>query len=139
MMCRVSGMNCDYPDRPLSMETPMHYHRLTCALIATLGLAACSEPPTVPGADLDPATTPTFDISDGAHGGNPSFYFLPPLPPAPGSSGTSDPTHHHAVQVCELSGTTCGATVARFSNDPVRVDLTAQAYSVKWKFIGAGL
>jgi hypothetical protein len=96
-------------------------------------LAGCGEQPT------SPTTPPEFAVWDGAHGGNPAFYFLPPLVPAPSYSGTFDGTQHPVVEICELAGTACGAPVASFSGSAVTVSLTEGTYSVKWKFTTAGL
>jgi hypothetical protein len=99
--------------------------RFTGAVAVVLA-AACSEP-TAPARapEQGPATT----ISDAAHAGGPShFYFLPPMVKAPASfSGTFDATLSPSVEVCALSGTACGATVATFTtsgsgSERVRVD-----------------
>jgi hypothetical protein len=103
-------------------------------LIALGLLAGCTEQPTEPG-----TSPPAFAILDGARGGNPEFYFLPPMVPAPSYSGTFDATQSPVVTICELAGTTCGTTVASFSGSAVKLDLTAEAYVAIWKTKDAGL
>jgi hypothetical protein len=94
--------------------------------VAVLLAAGCSEP-TAPA--RAPEQNPARTISDAAHAGGPShFYFLPPMVKAPASfSGTFDGALSPRVEVCELSGTACGATVATFTtagsgSERVRVD-----------------
>src|SRR5216117_1378081 len=86
------------------------------------------------------ASPPQFQIQDGAHsGGNPHFFFLPPLVPAPTFSGTSDGTQKAVVKVCEWSGTTCLARIAEFSmtsgtaSQVIRYDAKYQLYVVNWR------
>jgi len=85
------------------------------------------------------ASPPQFQILDGAHsGGNPHFFFLPPLVPAPTFSGTSDGTQKPVVKVCEWSGTTCLTRIAEFSMtgataaQVIRYDAQNQLYIVNW-------
>jgi hypothetical protein len=110
---------------------------LTPTLVTTGFLVACSEQPT--GPRPLPGTPPAFAILDGAHGGSPQFYFLPPMVPAPSYSGTFDGSQSPVVQICVLAGNTCGAIITSFSGSAVKVDLDAQAYGVNWKTKGAGL
>ncbi len=79
--------------------------------LSALALAfACEDQkaPTGP-AGLRPPANPSAMISDGAHGGNPDFFFLPPLVPNP----VNDPNYDRgkannaleaslAVEICEL-------------------------------------
>ena len=102
------------------------------------------EPGTSPG-----AAGPSFEIEDGAHGGNAHFFFLPPLVPSPTSSGATDPSllASLAVEVCDLgtsrppTNTSCGSSpvfVARFTSttgtasEVVRFDAGAGHYIVNW-------
>lgn len=59
--------------------------------------------------------------------------------PAPTYSGVFDASQSPLVNVCELSGNTCGATVASFSGSAIKLDLEREAYSATWKTKGAGL
>ena len=89
---------------------------------------------------MQPTAPPLqFQILDGAHsGGNPHFFFLPPLVPAATFSGTSDGTRAPVVKVCDWSGTTCVARIAEFSMTSgtaaqvIRFDAKNQLYVVNW-------
>lgn len=96
---------------------------------------ACDDPlrPTAP------EPTPRFAISDGAHGGDTRFYFLPPLVPVPTYTGTFDGTRSPDVQICALSGDACVADIVSFSGSDVKVDVGLEAYQVTWRTKGAGL
>lgn len=79
------------------------------ALALLMACAACENTPTVPPA-------PLFQISDGAHGGNSGFYWLPPIVvPQPVFTGVFDGTRSPVVRVCEWDGTICTATIAEFT------------------------
>src|SRR5690242_4841929 len=82
--------------------------------------------------------TPTSTIADAAHDFAAGFYWLPPMVSQPVYSGHADPALAPEVDICELTGTTCGAEIATFttSTDPtsetVRWDATAEQYIVNW-------
>src|SRR5687767_9927870 len=105
----------------------------------TLGMAACTsdETPTSPSADPGPA----FAISDGAHGGNPHFYFLPPLVAAPHPTGAFDPTLNPTVRACPLPA--CATDLVAFTTGSgpghVTIDVGEEAYRVNWHTRNAGL
>jgi hypothetical protein len=119
------------------IETAMRPLSFVPTLIALGLLAGCSEQPA--GPRPLPGTPPSFAIQDGAHGGSPQFYFLPPMVPAPSYSGTFDPVQSPVVTICVLAGSACGATVTSFSGSAVKLDLAAEAYVASWKTKGAGL
>lgn len=105
---------------------------LTCTLFA------CSDgaPPTAPAiGDVFPALA----ISDGAHGGNEHFYFLPPLVPPPRHSGVFDAGLQPTVIVCRLPA--CADEVIRFSVGSGRhaLEVTGGAYRVLWHTGATGL
>jgi len=54
---------------------------------------------------------PSFAIQDARNGGNPHFYWLPPLVPAPSPTGTFDPSSSPVVRISEWAGAE-GALVA---------------------------
>lgn len=97
--------------------------------IPALALAfACvdQKAPTGPAA-LKPPADPSAMISDGAHGGNPDFFFLPPLVANP----VNDPNYDRGkannaleasltVEICELQGAPVNA-----SGQPVATDCVA--------------
>lgn len=82
------------------------------------------------------------EIVDGAHGGNPGFFFLTPMVPNANPAGAFDPGVSPIVMICGLTGTTCGSassdTVAVYStttgpgSETVRVDSVGQDYIVNW-------
>ena len=90
--------------------------------------------------------SPSYLISDGAHSGNPFFFFLPPLVPNPGAffhAGTFDAGLAPVVEVCVLSedprlhlppdpnAAHCvGSPV--FGPVPMAVDLANQQYTRNW-------
>jgi len=86
--------------------------------------------------------TPLFAVSDGAHNGNPDFFFLPPLFKNP----TTDPNYEPlaanvslkpTVEICELGAPAtdgsreCVALIKRF--DPSAITIADQQYQVNWK------
>ena len=105
------------------------------AVAAILAAAACTADGRSPTAVLD---GPRKTISDAAHSGAvPGFYFLPPMVPQPTYSGTFDAALQPRVEICELSGTSCGTTIATFTfgtgASNVKVDAAGQTYQVNWK------
>jgi hypothetical protein len=93
-----------------------------------------------PRAPRDPGISPA--ISDGSRpGGNPDFFFLPPILPTPRfddpnfDRGAFNPNLAPAVDICELTATlpaTCvaGPPVAHFGS--VDVDVRLDWYHVNW-------
>ncbi|HEX2189051.1 MAG TPA: Ig-like domain-containing protein [Longimicrobiaceae bacterium] len=82
---------------------------------------------------------PTLEVSDAAHSGTvPGFYFLPPMVQQPSYTGTFDPALSPQVEVCELSGTSCGTVIATYTTttgpggEVVRVDPGGEKYSINW-------
>jgi len=87
-----------------------------------------------------------YAVSDGAHHGNPDFFFLPPMFSNPNHDPNFEPAAFNgalrpAVEICELGepvGTdltrACitGAPIKRFAPSAVNVSLTDQQYSVNW-------
>src|SRR2546426_6867607 len=122
--------------------TTVRAARRVALWVALVGAATCNRDlPVHPRERPVPPTAspPQFQILDGAHsGGNPHFFFLPPLVPAPTFSGTSDGTQKPVVKVCEWSGTTCLTRIAEFSvtsgtgAQVIRYDAKNQLYVVNW-------
>ena len=73
----------------------MKYKHL-CTVLLVGFAAACQDAPSV----LD-VGAPSFATSDGAHGGNAHFYFLPPLVPSPDYDGEFNPYLKPTVVVSE--------------------------------------
>src|SRR5438477_2119051 len=112
---------------------------MVATAVASLAMVGCAERANAPTA-LRPPRVPSFEIRDGAHnGGNPHFYFLPPIVASPSTSGSFDATQAPSVTVCPLTGSDCGTVVAQFSmttgtaSAVVRVDATNQLYIVNWQ------
>jgi hypothetical protein len=105
----------------------------------TLGCSGNDSDPTAPGAE-DPGTS----ISDGAHGGNPRFYWLPPLAASRTYSGTFDGTLDPIVVACRWTGSSCtagpltwGATQAPSADaSPLTVSTAEGQYSATWRTTG---
>jgi alpha-tubulin suppressor-like RCC1 family protein len=65
--------------------------------VLLLSLSACISDPPLSSDVFDPASI----ISDGAHSGNPHFFFLPPMLRAPVFSGTFDGSRSPVVRITE--------------------------------------
>lgn len=102
------------------------------AMALFLAVGACTGDA---GSPLGPdGAQPETTISDAAHAGAvPGFYFLPPMVPAPSYSGTFDPAAQPTVEICELSGNTCGTVIATYTMaNGVTVHPSTQTYQVNW-------
>ncbi len=109
------------------MKTRAHFFILVLAALACRDHAGPTAPPLA------------LSISDGARaGGNPHFYWLPPMVPAPSPTGTFDPSSSPVVRISEWTGGE-GALVAQYSmssgpgSETVRLLLQDEAYAVDWK------
>jgi hypothetical protein len=93
-----------------------------------------------------PIGRPWASFSDGAHSGNPDFFFLPPLFKIPNADPNFEATEFNGnlrptVEICALTpvalvppGTLrgCATTVRTFAASEVRLSLTDQLYQVNW-------
>jgi pimeloyl-ACP methyl ester carboxylesterase len=113
--------------------------RMFGVVLFALTVATCDRrQPLEPEARHD-GPTPNFSISDGAHGGNPHFFFLPTTVPnwtAPG--GQLDVSVSPVVEICEWSGTACVLPLtARFTmtsdNPSWKVGLSPGGYFAAWE------
>lgn len=86
-----------------------------------LAVAACTEGS--PSAFSSTSPAPLAAVSDGANGGNPHFFFLPPMVPNPGP-GDNDESVSPVVVICELDGGACAETLATFTTDPATTTTT---------------
>jgi hypothetical protein len=98
------------------------------------------------GDTVSPKTDiPMFAVSDGAHNGNPDFFFLPPLFKSPVNDPNYEPNAANmslkpAVEICELGAAAAdgsrqciaGPPLKRFDPSVVTVSLTDQSYQVNW-------
>src|SRR3989475_9143845 len=123
----------------MSRKRPMNRSRLLmCA--AALVAAACQD-------RQSPTAAPSFLIQDATHnGGNPHFYWLPPMTRQPTFTGTFDGNLSPMVEIRELLGppppapaTPCAdriittvTTTMGPGSETVRVDLAGQLYIVNW-------
>jgi Tol biopolymer transport system component len=108
------------------------------SLLATLVVLACQDNDQTAPRPRAPETARS-QIYDGAHGGTPHFYFLPPMVPQPHSAGTFDASLTPSVEICALSDNVCtGPLIASFTmttgsgGSQVRVNTTDQTYAVNW-------
>jgi hypothetical protein len=86
--------------------------RFTPIALAAAIAAACTE------TAAPPSARPAASLSDGAHSdGNVHFFFLPPMVANPHPTGTPDGSLSPVVDICEWDGTTCVASLARFTTD----------------------
>jgi hypothetical protein len=110
--------------------------RVLVASFLAVFLVACSNAGNpVPAAN----ETASPGISDGAHGGNAAFYFLPPLVAAPAPTGVFDGSLEPTVVICAWSGTECALpSVVEFTtgdgggSETIRVEPLEQHYVVNW-------
>ncbi len=109
----------------------MYRQRRLITLVALVAAAACTE-------QSDPAA-PLAEIMDGAHNdGNQHFYFLPPMVRTPFYTGTFDPMVAPEVEICEWTGSACGAVIATFTtttgagSEIVRMEPGEEQYIVNW-------
>jgi CARDB len=114
--------------------------RLPLAVGALALLVACQSDNTLRSID-----GPMYAVSDGAHHGNPDFFFLSPLFNNPNRDPNFEPTAFNgalrpAVEICELgppaadNSRVCiaGPLIKRFAPGTVNVSLTDQQYQVNW-------
>src|SRR5262245_47520883 len=118
----------------LPQMIPRYGFRWTASFVLLLG-AACSDHSFPTAA---PRVRPSLSIEDGANGGNPHFFFLPPIVKQPTTTGTFDATLSPEVKICELNGASCGVEIAAYSltagtgGELIKVDALAQHYLVNW-------
>src|SRR5690348_5981219 len=93
---------------------------------AVVVLGACRDERTI----TKPAQ-PSFALSDGSNGGNPHFFFLPPIVSQPNFSGSFNAQLAPVVQICQIDG--AGNCVGpTFSPGTVQLNGSAQQYQVNW-------
>jgi hypothetical protein len=86
----------------------MKVRRLLTLAVLAFAFACDQKAPTDPPG-IKPPSDPSMIISDGAHGGNPDFFFLPPLLPNPSNSPNYETGRANTrlgsgltVEICEL-------------------------------------
>lgn len=100
-------------------------------VLAPLLLSSCLDDQPVGPDGLDVAP-PAAAVIDGSTGGNPAFYFLPPLVKKPKIVGTFDGSLAPAMRVCELAVNGCapGAPAAYFP--PGSASVSSGQYQIVW-------
>ncbi|MGH7548517.1 MAG: hypothetical protein ACREMM_10120, partial [Gemmatimonadales bacterium] len=84
-------------------------------------MAACERPAAITGPTIPAGGEFLASVSDGAHDGNPHFFFLPPIARHEGDfTGVFDGSLDPVVDICRLDGTECAAPVGHFSATPRR-------------------
>ena len=79
------------------------------------------------------ATADDFFLLGKAH-----FFFLPPLVPNPSPGGEFDETVTPTVEICQMDGAACGATIATYTmttgpgSETIRVVPEDEHYIVNW-------
>jgi Tol biopolymer transport system component len=112
---------------------------MAAALTAAVFLAACDHVAPTGATSAQPPSNVLGSISDGAHGGNSHFFFLPPLVAAPSHAGTFDASLNPAVTICAWTNTACSTpSIATFTmasgtgGELVRLSAADQQYTVNW-------
>jgi hypothetical protein len=113
--------------------------RSVAALVLLLALGSCSDIPT----ESPSPARPSFAIADGAHGGNPHVFFLPPLLDDPSSqfSAPFDGSLDVKIVICIWRPTdkVCGPALVAFDqttnagSEMVRVPEGEEYYQVNWQ------
>jgi hypothetical protein len=105
-----------------------------CGLTLLTGLAGCRDGGPL-GTSLTPGAAGHALLDGSAPGGNPSFYFLPPIAPRPDSKDAVNLDLRPMVEVCRLDGAACGPVLATFrtgSGSPM-ISVVDEHYQVDWK------
>src|SRR4029077_15415221 len=107
-------------------------HAVLVAVLASGVFISCRDQPSVTA--VKPGLS--ADFSDGrSTGGNPHFFFLPPLVSQPSFSGVFNPQIQPVVDICQLDLTLnpvdCAQGVAHINPGTVMID-APQQYHVNW-------
>lgn len=102
--------------------------RIVLAIFAAAALIACREQPSV---TAPRPTLPEALISDGHSGGNPHFFFLPPILPKPSPNGPFNARLAPVVEICSVLEAPCASGHVLAALGPVVVDGPEQ-YHVNW-------
>ncbi len=94
---------------------------------AVVMVAACRDEST-----LTKPVRPEFALSDGSNGGNPHFFFLPPLVSQPIFSGNFNAQLTPVVSICQLNVQTQTCAAPSFSPGAVQLNGSTQQYQVNW-------
>jgi len=145
-------MNLTTPARgPMLAEVHSHHEapkmkrvlRAPCSAAGMLMIAFASILSTIscgdPSRSLLSPNARDFTIIDGAHAGNPHFFWLAPMVKNPTVTGTFDPGASPQIDICQWIGSACAQpTVATFTmatgpgSETIRVDAADALYIVNW-------
>jgi len=109
------------------------------AAASLLTISACSDGPTIP------STSPRIgkasaSISDAAQGGgNPHFYWLPPIAPSVTYTGTFDPGLSPEIRICRLAALPCAAPLVTIPSGSIAVSTTSKSYTASWSTAPANI
>lgn len=108
--------------------------RRRSVIVLAAALAACADADTAIG-----PSAPAFAVSDArTEGGNPHFFWLPPIGSAEGAGGPVAADIQPEVRICRLEGDACGDEVGHFTLDAaddadrLRVDGGGSHYLGTW-------
>lgn len=125
----MNGMTCAF--RGARRRT------LSGSVLLMLLLASCGEPQRI--LELNTSAPASRVVTDGAHGGNSHFYWLPPMVADPSPTGVFDAEVSPEVDICEWNGSACVqpllatyTTTTGPGSETVRVDTTDALYIVNW-------
>jgi hypothetical protein len=110
---------------------------LVAGLSSLSVLAGCSAPdePTAPPVTPLTAVRPVAAISDASQGGgDPHFFWLPPIAPTSTYGGTFDPGLQPQIRICRVSALPCAVPLVTYpsSAGAIVVSTAGESYSVDW-------
>lgn len=116
--------------------------RIALLLLASTLFVACHDQRSPTG-----VRPPSAQLVDGAHSGNPHFFFLPPLVKQPSTSGVFNPALKPIVVICQLdvgppplnTPVGCSAGVPPVNPGPVTADVAGQQFKVNWDTRQSGI
>ena len=125
-----------YPCRRLGGSGSARHRGFILCLSVVIGGCAVTDPLKPDDAVLVAPGANASSVSDGAHGGNPHFFFLPPLTADPETSGVFDAGLSPRVSVCALGVEDCDEVTWFGEGDeaagPVTVSTEDEHYSALW-------
>lgn len=93
-------------------------------------VGACNDSTVATENTLGAPAAPAAAISDARHsGGNPFFFFLPPMVANPDATGTADGMLSPVVDICALADDACDAVIAQFTTDLATTTTTHPGHS----------
>ena len=118
-----------------SRQTSIFRLALVPVLASLTALTACSAPdaPTAPSSGTLTAPRPLAAISDAVRGGgNPHFYWLPPIAAETVYGGTFDPGLRPEIRICRIATQPCAVPLVTIPSSAITVSTTTKSYSGVW-------